>query len=156
MYVGKGVPFLGFIIKRKMILIHPKRIAKFKDKIRMLTPRNNGTNVEQMVERLNPVIRGWANYFRIANCRTLFQELFSWIKRRLRMKKMKEWKRYKSLHKAIRRRGHKGKFKKILMSRWRNSCSPLVHMALPDEWFKEIGIVNLSNIPVGILSNYYE
>lgn len=153
---SKGVAFLGFIIREKWISIHPKRIEGFKNKIRRLTPRNHGMNIEQMVKELNPVIRGWANYFRIANCKGLFQELFSWIKRRLRMKKMKEWKTYKSLHKAVRRRGYKGEFKKISMVRWRNSSFTLVHMALPNIWFKEIGLVHLSDIHVGILSNYYE
>jgi RNA-directed DNA polymerase len=153
---NKGVAFLGFIIREKWVSIHPKRIEGFKNKIRRLTPRNHGRNIEQMVEKLNPVIRGWANYFRIANCKGLFQELFSWIRRRLRMKKMKEWKSYKSLHKAIRRRGYKGEFKKISMVRWRNSSCTLIHMALPNIWFKEIKLVHLSDIQVGILSNYYE
>lgn len=93
----------------------------------------------------------------IANAsKELFHNLFGWIKRRLRMKQMKEWKSYKSLHKAVRRRGYKGKFEKISMSRWRNSNCTLVHMALPNIWFKEIGLVHLSEIQVGILSNYYE
>lgn len=69
---------------------------------------------------------------------------------------MKGWKSYKSLHKAVRRRGYKGEFKKISTVRWRNSSSALVHIALPNIWFKEIGLVQLSDIHVGILSNYYE
>ncbi|HEY8889926.1 MAG TPA: group II intron reverse transcriptase/maturase [Clostridium sp.] len=154
--VNKGVAFLGFIIRGKWVSIHPKRIEGFKNKIRRLTPRNHGMNIEQIVRNLNPVIRGWANYFRIANCKGLFEELFSWIKRRLRMKKMKEWKGYKSLHKALRRRGYKGEFKKISMVKWRNSNFTLIHMALPNTWFKEIKLVHLSDIQVGILSNYYE
>jgi RNA-directed DNA polymerase len=153
---NKGGDFLGFIIREKWVSIHPKRIEGFKNKIRRLTPRNHGMNIEEMVKKLNPVIRGWANYFRIANCKGLFQELFCWIRRRLRMKKMKEWKTYKSLHKAVRRRGYKGEFKKISMVKWRNSNFTLVHMALPNIWFKEIGLVHLSDIHVGILSNYYE
>ena len=148
--------FLGFIIREKWVSIHPKRIERFKDKIRRLTPRNHGMNIEQMLKKLNPVIRGWANYFRIANCKGLFENLFSWIKRRLRMKKMKEWKSYKSLHKALRRRSYKGKFKKISMVRWRNSNCAFIHMALPNAWFKEIKLVHLSDIQVGVLSNYYD
>jgi len=154
--VEEGVDFLGFIIRENWISIHPKRIERFKNKVRSLTPRNHGMNVEQMVKKLNPVIRGWANYFRIANCKRLFEQLFGWIKRRLRMKKMKEWKSYKSLHRAIRQRGYTGEFKKMSMGKWKNSNTTLMHMALPNEWFKELGLVHLSDIPVGILSNYYE
>jgi RNA-directed DNA polymerase len=152
----EGVAFLGFIIRNKSVSIHPKRIKKFKDKIKRLTPRNHGMNVEQIVIEINPVIRGWANYFRIANCKGLYEELSQWIKRRLRMKKMKEWKRAKALHKELRRRGYKGEFMSIDMSKWRNSCSPLIHMALPNTWFSELGLVDTSKIQVGILSHYYE
>ena len=154
--VYKGVPYLGFIIKRNYISIHPKRIKKFKDKIRDLTPRNSGTNVETLVKELNPVLRGWCNYFKIANCKVLFGNIAGWIRRRLRMKKMKEWKSYKSLHKTLRRNGYKGEFKKIRMSRWRNSASPLLSMALPNSWFDEIKLFDMSKVETKVLYHYYE
>lgn len=153
--VYKGVPYLGFIIKRNYISIHPKRIKKFKDKIRDLTPRNSGTNVETLVKELNPVLRGWCNYFKIANCKVLFGNIAGWIRRRLRMKKMKEWKSYKSLHKTLRRNGYKGDFKKIRMWRWRNSASPLLSMALPNSWFDEIKLFDMSKVETKVLYRYY-
>ena len=153
--VYNGVPYLGFIIKRNYISIHPKRIKKFKDKIRNLTPRNSGINVEKLVKQLNPVLRGWCNYFKIANCKELFRNIAAWIRRRLRMKKMKEWKSYKSLHKALRRNGYKGDFKKISMSRWRNSASPLLSMALPNSWFDEIKLFDMSKVETKVLYHYY-
>lgn len=154
--VHNGVPYLGFIIKRNYISIHPKRIKKFKDKIRGLTPRTSGLNVETLVKKLNPVLRGWCNYFKIANCKELFRIITSWIRRRLRMKKMKEWKSYKSLHKTLRRNGYKGEFKKIRMSRWRNSASPLLSMALPNSWFDEIKLFDMSKVETKVLYHYYE
>ncbi|WP_426377655.1 group II intron maturase-specific domain-containing protein [Desulforudis sp. 1031] len=150
--VHKGVAFLGFIIWPKRVSIHPKRIEKFKARIRELTPRNHGMNVEAMVEKLNPVLRGWANYFRLADCKTVFGQLMAWIRRRLRMKQMREWKGWKPLHKALRRRGYKGEFQKISMFRWRNSASPLINMALPNSWFDELGLTNLNSYEVGLLS----
>lgn len=154
--VNKGVAYLGFIIRPKTISIHPKKVAAFKDKIRKMTSRNYGMNVEEMIKRLNPVLRGWVNYFQIANCKMLLAKLMGWIRRRLRMKQMREWKSYKQLHKALRRRGYKGKFKKISMKRWRNSASPLLSLALPNSWFDEIGLVNLETYKTGILPFYYE
>jgi RNA-directed DNA polymerase len=109
-----------------------------------------------MVKRLNPVLRGWANYFRVANCKKLFAQLMEWIRRRLRMKQMKEWKSWKSLHKALRRRGYKGEFRKISVTRWRNSASPLVNMALPNSWFNEIGLIDMASYNVGILHHFCE
>jgi RNA-directed DNA polymerase len=155
--VGSGVAFLGFVIRPKgVVSIHPKRIAVFKDKIRKMTPRNHGMNVEEMARKLNPVLRGWANYYRLANCRSIFAKLMGWIRRRLRMKQMREWKSNKQLHKALRRRGYHGEFKKISMVRWRNSASPLLSLALPNSWFDEIGLINLETYKTGILSFYYE
>ena len=112
------------VYKRQVVTIHPKKIKKFKDRIRELTPGNHGKNIKQIIKELNPVLRGWANYFRAANCKTLFAKIMGWIRRRLRMKQMREWKSYKQLHKALRRRGYKGEFKKISMKRWKNSASP--------------------------------
>lgn len=50
----------------------PEKIKNFKDKIRQLTPRDLGINVEAIIKRLNPVLRGCTNYSRIANCKKLF------------------------------------------------------------------------------------
>lgn len=154
--VYKGVPYLGFVIWSKVVTIHSKKVKKFKDRIRELTPRNHGKNIEQIVKELNPVLRGWANYFRTANCMTLFAEIMGWIRRRLRMKQMREWKSYKQLHKALRRRGYKGEFKKISMRRCRNSASPLISMALPNSWFNELGLVDMGTYKTGLLPLYYE
>lgn len=152
--VHKGIAYLGFIIYSKYVTIHPKKIKAIKDKIRQLTPRTHGMNVEQMIKRLNPILRGWANYFRIANCKNVLAQLMGWIRRRLRAKKMKEWKTWKQLHKALRRRGYNGEFEKISMTRWRNSASPLISMALPNSWFDEIGLISLTKYNVGILHHF--
>jgi len=154
--VYKGVPYLGFAIWPKVVTIHPKKIKKFKDRIRELTPRNHGKNIKQIVQELNPVLRGWANYFRVANCKELFAKIMGWIRRRLRMKQMREWKNYKQLHKALRRRGYKGEFEKISMRKWRNSASPLINMALPNSWLDELGLIDLSTYKTGLLPLYYE
>lgn len=152
--IDKGIAYLGFIIKRKYISIQPKRIEKLKNKIRELTPRNSGLNVEYMVWKLNPILRGWCNYFKIANCKSTFANIIGWIRRRLRMKQMKEWKSYKSLHKTLRRMGYKGEFKKISMTTWRNSASPLVCMALPNVWFDKIKLFDMSKVETAVLHYY--
>ena len=154
--ITEGVAFLGFIIRGKYIFIHPKRIKRLKDKIRKITPRNSGRNVEIMIKELNPILRGWANYFKIANCKRTYADIMGWLRRRLRMKKMKEWKSWRALHKQLRRMGYKGDFEKISMTRWRNSASLLISMALPNKWFDELKLFDISKLQVGILYCYYE
>ena len=152
--VRQGVAFLGFVIYSKYVAIHPKRIKRFKNRVRELTPRNHGKNVEQQVAELNRFLRGWINYFQIANCKSHLTDLMGWIRRRLRMKKMREWKSWKALRRALRQRGYQGEFKRISMRRWRNSASPLLSMALPNSWFDQIGLVDLTRYEVGVLHRY--
>lgn len=152
----QGVPYLGFVIYTDYIGVEPKRIKKFKDKIRRLTPRNHGKSVEQQIVELNRFLRGWVNYFRMANIKRLLTDTMSWIRRRLRMKKMREWKSWKGLHKQLRRLGYKGEFEKISMYRWRNSMTVPVHLALPNSWFEQKGLIDLTKYEVGILSQFYE
>jgi len=152
--VYRGVAFLGFVIYSKHVSIHPKRIKRFKDRVRQLTPRNHGMSVEQQIEQLNRFLRGWINYFRVANCKRFLQQMMGWIRRRLRMKQMREWKTWKALHRALRRNGYQGDFDKISMRRWRNSASPLLSMALPNTWFDQMGLVDLTRYRVGTLHVY--
>ena len=154
--VEKGVAYLGVIIWENKVTINPKRIKRFKDKIRELTPRNHGMNVEAMIKRLNRVLRGWANYFRIADCKRVFETLMSWIRRRLRMKQMREWKSWKPLFKILRRKGYGNDLQKISMNKWKNSSCRMIHRALPNRWFNAMGLINLGAYRTGILSHYYE
>ena len=106
----QGVAFLGFILTSRGVRINPKSVKKFKTKVRQLTPRNSGRNLLMQIADLNMLLRGFANYFRIGLVQSLFREMMSWIRRRLRMKKMREWKSWKGLHKQLRRMGYKGSF----------------------------------------------
>ena len=70
--------------------MRPKSQDKFKDKVRELTVRKRNLDA-QLIEELNRVIQGTANYFtpRWSTNRWLFQKLDSWIRRRLRCMKFK-------------------------------------------------------------------
>jgi len=154
--VYEGVAFLGFIIWGKYLGINPKRIKRFKDKIRKITKRNAGRKIDSVIEELNPVIRGWINYYRAANCKKVVRDIMQWIRRRLRMIKMKQWKTYKAMHKEMRRKGIKGNGLKMDVTRWKNSKVHIIHMLLPNQYFEELGLINLTKYEVGLLSNYYE
>ena len=153
--VEKGIKYLGFMITYDRVTVDKERIKRFKDKIRSLTPRNSGVPLTKIIARLTPVLRGWGQYFRVANCARLFQDLMGWIRRRLRMKKMREWKGWKAFHRQLRRRGFRGEYPKLSMFRWRNSkCKPM-EFALPNKWFIEMKLFDLTTLKTDVLSDYY-
>lgn len=153
--VDEGVEFLGFVIKEKWLGVNPKRIRRFKDKVRSKTKRNTGRKLEDIIKDLNPVIRGWINYYRIANIKKLVEKLMGWIRRRLRMIKLKQWKTYKAMHKEMRKQGIKGNGEKMAVTKWKNSNVHIVHMLLPNKLFEELGLIDIAKYDVGLLSNYY-
>lgn len=153
--VRDGVEFLGFVIGRKVLMISPKRIKRFKDKVRAMTKRGIGRKLEDIIKELNPVLRGWMNYYRVANIKGLVTNLMGWIRRRLRMLKMKQWKTYKKMHKEMRKLGIKGTGEKMAVRKWKNSNVHIIHILLPNKYFHSLGLIDLCDYEVGLLSNYY-
>jgi group II intron reverse transcriptase/maturase len=87
---GKGYEFLGFFLSSRSRRMRDKSEQKLKAKIRELTVRSHNLD-GKVIEKLNRVIRGTANYFaaRFSTCRWRFQKLDSWIRMRLRAMKKK-------------------------------------------------------------------
>lgn len=87
---GKGYEFLGFYLSSRSRRMRDKSVQKFKAKIRELTVRKHNLDTG-VIEKLNQVIRGTANYFAtgFSTCRWEFQKLDSWIRMRLRCMKVK-------------------------------------------------------------------
>ena len=70
----------------------PKAVAKFKAQMKKLTCRSWGVSNRYKVQKLNQLIRGWINYFKIGNMKGLCERLDSNIRYRLRMCIWKHWK----------------------------------------------------------------
>src|SRR5262249_51734508 len=68
-----------------------KSVDRFKDQTRSLTRRNAPVRLRDVIEAINPVIRGWGNYYRKAHVRKLFHRMDGWIERRLRSFVAKKW-----------------------------------------------------------------
>ena len=63
----------------------------FKDQIRKLTCRKAPVTTQALIDQINPIIRGWGNYFCKAHVRTLFARLDRWIIRRIHAHRYKRW-----------------------------------------------------------------
>ena len=147
----RGAKFLGVSIHSSYTGIQQAKIRSFKDRVKQLTRRNGGRNLEDVIDDLNPVLRGFAFYFRIANCKKMLKALSSWIRRRLRAVQMKLWKKPGRLHRRLRQLGYKGEFESIKMNSWANASSPLAHYALPSRYLhKELRLFDASTVQTGI------
>jgi group II intron reverse transcriptase/maturase len=87
---GKGYEFLGFRLSSKSRTMRGKSLEKFKTKIRETTRRCHNLDA-RVIEKLNQVIRGTANYFatEFSTCVKLYQKLDRWIRMRVRSMKFK-------------------------------------------------------------------
>ena len=150
-----GIKFLGVIMGSHYTRIQEKKLKHFKVKVKQLTKRNGGGNLATVLKRLNPVLRGFVNYFKIANISSILQQLFTWIRRRLRAVQLRLWKKPMRLHRRLKQLKFKPPFKFINMNSWRSAKSPLANYAMPNKWFKEMGLYQIDEVKTGILASYY-
>jgi group II intron reverse transcriptase/maturase len=147
-----GIKFLGVEIGSRFTRIQEKKLKGFKEKVKQLTKRNSGMNLVEIIKRLNPVVRGFVNYFSIANCKRELKALAGWIRRRLRAVQLKLWKRPSRLHRRLKQLGYKPPFKFIKMNSWRNAVSPLSSYSMPNKWFEDIGLHPIERTKTGWLA----
>lgn len=79
-----GFEFLGFRFRSNCLGIRAKSIERFKDKVRMMTRRQQGRNVDAVLADLNPVLRGWARYVGAAEVTAELRRLDQWVRMRIR------------------------------------------------------------------------
>jgi RNA-directed DNA polymerase len=89
----EGFDFLGFRFRWLRLGIRSKSLDRLKDKVRLLTRRQQGRNVDAILQDLNPVLRGFARYFGIAEVGGLFTRLDAWVRMRVRAFKTKRRRR---------------------------------------------------------------
>lgn len=80
---GHGFDFLGYRFEAGERLIRRKSLQAFRDKVKALTRRSCGQSLAYLTARLNPMLRGWFEYFKHAHP-TIFATLDAFIRRRLR------------------------------------------------------------------------
>lgn len=110
-HVRLGFEFLGFKIKRGSrplrlsssqirsgtrsgdLYAYPRKksIQHFKDQIRKRTQRKAPVSTQELINEINPIIRGWGQYYCRAHVRRLFHRLDHWIMRRIWSHRYKRW-----------------------------------------------------------------
>lgn len=78
-----GFDFLGYNFKKGMRLVRKKSLTAMRDKIRLYTRRSQGVGITTVIEKLNPILRGWFNYFKHVKKNEL-RAMDGFVRRRLR------------------------------------------------------------------------
>ena len=148
-YVGK-VKFLGysFYVNKGegRFRVHPKSILKLKDKIRKITGRSNGMGIEARKTRINQIIRGWVNYFKLADMKNVLLVLDEWTRSRIRMVTWKRWKKVRTRFANLKRAGvdeeRAWMWANTRRGYWRTAHSPILLRVLTIERFKRAGYLS--------------
>src|SRR6266849_9694981 len=110
-HVRYGFEFLGYKIKRGYRKLHlpegkirsqarqdalyaypkAKSTSRFMDQVRQRTKRTMPLQTKELIEELNPLLRGWGEYYKRAHIRKLFQRLDGWVRRRIWSHRYKRW-----------------------------------------------------------------
>jgi len=149
------VKFLGYsfyvINDVGRLRIHPKSVRKMKAKIKMLTSRSNGWGNERRKKALRQYIRGWVQYFKLADMKGLLTGVDMWFRRRLRMVIWKQWKRIKTKAANLIRLG----IPKPKAWEWANTRKSYWHTANSFILSRSITTDRLSKAGYIFLSDYY-
>jgi RNA-directed DNA polymerase len=142
--------FLGYGLtwhKAPRLRIAPASMKRLEDRIRAVLKGSRGRSLPHTIEELNPVLRGWAAYFKLTQTKSVLEELDGWIRRKLRCIQWRQWKRpytratnlmkaglkeERAFHSAFNQRGP-----------WWNSGASHMNQAFPKSSFDRLGLVSL-------------
>jgi len=148
-------PFLGYSfwvapggqVKRR---VAPKALEELKQRVRQITCRNGGRSLEQVTGELGAYLRGWKEYFQLAETPRILADLDGWVHRRLRALQLKQWRRgvttFRELHARgvpewLIRRGaaHRSRW-------WWAAGLGALQTALPGTYFDRLGVPRLAAV----------
>ena len=128
--------------------VAPKALEGMKHRVRQITRRSGGRSMEQVTSELGAYLRGWREYFKLADTPGIFRDLDGWIHRRLRALQLKQWKRGRTTYRELHARGlpdwltrkgagHGGRW-------WWAAGLGAMHTALPGTYFERLGVPRLA------------
>ena len=140
--------FLGFTFSKRdlRIKVADKSLLKLKSTVKMLSRRTRGHSLKQVIAELKKSLLGWKAYFDISEVLSPLRDLDKWIRRRLRSYVWKQWGRkgYRMLRRLGVDRWLAWNTAKSAHGPWRLSASPALYRALPNRYFKNLGLPELA------------
>ena len=127
--------------------VHHSGFKKFKAKLKEITGRSNGIGHVERRVKLNQVITGWIQYFKLANMNSYLTNLDGWVRRRIRMCAWKSWKKAKTRFRNLKKLGiEKSKawqWANTRKSFWRVAGSNILSVALNNKRIANRGYISL-------------
>ena len=124
---------------------HPKSVQKFEKKLKEITGRSKAETIDEIISKLNQVIRGWINYFRIADMKSAMTRIGEHLRHRLRMVIWKYWKIPRARYKALRKLGISEYNANMVANTRRGyywvASTVILHIAISNKRLKQKGLV---------------
>jgi len=148
-----GRKFLGYSfwvakgseVKRR---VASKALEAMQERVRALTSRTSGRSIEASARNLGAYLRGWKEYFSLAETPGTFRALDGWIRHRLRAVRLKHWRHGRKTFRELRARGVPQRLaaETAACTRcwWRSARSQALNIALPDAYFDGLGVPRLA------------
>ena len=142
--------FLGYSMtghKQPRLKVAPESLQRLKAKIRTIFRKGRGRSLPRVIGDLNPLLRGWMQYFRLAEVKGIFEELDGWLRRKLRCLLWRQWKRPFTRAKNLMKRGleEMRAWKSAMNGRgpWWNAGASHMNKAFPKAYFDRRGLISL-------------
>jgi RNA-directed DNA polymerase len=142
--------FLGYSVTAHLqprLRVAPRSVARLRDKLRTVFRHGRGRSMAHTAEDLAPILRGWINYFRLAQVKGTFEELDGWLRRKLRGIRWRQWKRPRTRAKKLMQRGLDEARARQSASNgrgpWWNAGASHMNDAFRKAYFDKLGLISL-------------
>jgi RNA-directed DNA polymerase len=143
--------FLGYSMTfhiQPRLKVASQSVKRIREKLKESFRRGKGRRLDRFIaQELNPILRGWGNYFKLAEVEGTFEELDQWVRRKLRQMLWRQWKRN---HTRAARLIHRGLQKERAVKSagnghgsWWNSGASHMNEAFPKRYFDQLGLLSL-------------
>lgn len=145
---------LGYSFYRKKgemgLNIAESSIKKYKTKVREITSRSHPIAMYKRYDMLTRLNQGWYNYFKLTEARSVFEELDSWVRSRIRLCYWKQWKNPRTRVRMLVQLGTPARqayqWGNTRKGYWRSCHSPILTRALNNSFLRREGYISLKEL----------
>ena len=142
--------FLGYGIsahEEPKLMVGSGSVTRLKVKLRPVFRWGRGSTLPRTIEKLIPVLRGWAGYFRLVELKRDLERLDAWVRRKLRALLWRQWKTPRNRAKELRRRGLSRTEAALYADNgrgpWWNAGARHMNRAIPTRALQRAGLVSV-------------